>query len=742
MGIVRGKVDIKISLQPKQKEAMIKSLTTPVLLYGGAKGGGKSYLVRARELYRRTKYPGTTGLILRKTFPELLSNHIRKFFQEYPPVINWYRQGEKKIYWPNGSVTEFSFLKSTDDVYTYQGREYDDISIDEITQHEEEVFKILRSSLRTNVKGLMPTMFLTGNPGGPGHGWVKRIFIDKQFTPEERPKDFKFIQAFLQDNLALMDSDPEYIKRLQDLPEDKRRAYLEGDWTVFSGQVFSEWRTHLHVVPRFTPKTTIPIYLSFDWGFNAPFACYAHVLIDLKTESGISFKRLYTFREWYGKERHPAVWAEIIWEEMQKYHPIFVPADPSMFNRKQDGSKSIASEFEDVWTDRNGGWWANMEKASNDRIKGWALMHRWLSLAPDGLPYWQVTEACPNLIRTLPMLVYDSNRVEDVDTTQEDHACFCKHTKVLTSSGYKQIIDVCKKDKVWTPLGWSNVVGVYKTGRASVKSFHGTKSTLNHPYLTQDGFLQLKDLTSKDRLWSVAILKENLTGVIQIQQNFQIRHISGVVQRRLDSWRNSYIGQSGYSSMGKFQKVLMFITEEIIMMKTILRILRWSILSSIMQNIKNHIWLLQGRVLKLLGNLLSHGIKGERDTSGMLIMAKPCLETDPIKKWYAKTVEKLTKLSQQVQVNSAASIAKCRCSENVEVYNLVTDTGMFIAGDVVVSNSDACRYLLASISYTPQYVGGTLMSKREKSFVTRLDDYGQAIQEDDLLKAFENTAYN
>jgi len=417
----KTKTDIRISLQPKQKEALTKSLDTPVLLYGGAKGGGKSYLVRAREIYRRIKYPKTNGLILRKTFPELLSNHIRKFFQEYPPVINWYNKGEKRIYWPNGSTTEFSFLKNTDDVYTYQGREYDDISIDEITQHDEEVFKILRSSLRTTTKGLKPTMFLTGNPGGPGHGWVKRIFIDKDFVAGENPEDFKFIPAFLQDNLALMDADPDYQRRLQDLPDDKRRAYLEGDWTVFSGQVFSEWRAQKHVIPGFKPKKSIPVYLSFDWGFNAPFACYAHVLIDLKTASGVSFKRLFTFREWYGKERHPAVWAEIIWEEMKGYRVSFAPADPSMFNRKADGSRSISAEFEDVWTEKNGGWWANMEKGSNDRIKGWALMHRWLADAPDGLPNWQVCDSCPNLIRTLPMLVYDANRVEDVDTTQEDH---------------------------------------------------------------------------------------------------------------------------------------------------------------------------------------------------------------------------------------------------------------------------------------------------------------------------------
>lgn len=157
------------SIQPKQLEALRLSLSTPVLFFGGAKGGGKSWLVRCREISRRLKYPGTQGLIVRRTYPELRANHIVKMFQEYPVLNEWYNKAEKIIYYPNGSTTEFSYLKNTDDVYTYQGREYQDITVDEITQHEEEVFKTLRSSLRTSVSGIKPTVFLTGNPGGVGH---------------------------------------------------------------------------------------------------------------------------------------------------------------------------------------------------------------------------------------------------------------------------------------------------------------------------------------------------------------------------------------------------------------------------------------------------------------------------------------------------------------------------------------------------------------------------------------------
>jgi len=446
--------EINITLQPKQKEAFIKSLKTGVFFYGGARGGGKSYLVRAREVYRRLKHPKTTGLIIRKTYPELLSNHIRKFFEEYPQTKNWYNKGEKAIYWPNGSVTEFSHLSSTDDVYSYQGREFVDISVDEAGQHEEEVIKILRASLRTTNPTVKPTMFLTGNPGGIGHQWLKRIFVDRNFTETEEPNDYGFVQAKVYDNLALMKANPEYIGNLKALPEEKRRAYLDGDWDVFSGQVFSEFRRDLHIIKGFYPRKDIPIFLSFDWGYNAPFACYAHIMLDLKLE-GKPFKRIITFKEWYGKEKHPAEWAKEIYDDIKSFKVLDAYCDPAMFNRKSDGSISISDEFTNEWDALNGEYWIGLSRGSNDRIKGWALMHKWLSCAPDGFPFWQISDRCENLIRTLPFLVYDEHRVEDLDTTQEDHAAdACRYLLsslsyipegiggVLSNQGEKKIVTV------------------------------------------------------------------------------------------------------------------------------------------------------------------------------------------------------------------------------------------------------------------------------------------------------------
>ncbi len=206
----------------------------------------------------------------------MLSNHIHKFFEEYPVTREWYNKSEKTIYWPNGSTTAFSYLQSPDDVYTYQGREYEDIDIDEITQHEEIVFKVLRTSNRTSNQklvdmGLVPTMLLTGNPGGIGHAWVKRIFIDRQFKPEERAEDFDFVQAFVQDNVALLKADPDYLRRLEDLPETLRKAYLYGDWNIHAGQAFGELSVQTHVIDPFEFPEKVRWFAGFDHGFNHPY---------------------------------------------------------------------------------------------------------------------------------------------------------------------------------------------------------------------------------------------------------------------------------------------------------------------------------------------------------------------------------------------------------------------------------------------------------------------------------------
>lgn len=260
--------DFTISLQPKQKIAFEESQKFPYSLYGGAKGGGKSYLVRERELYRRYKYRGTTGLIIRKTYGELLDTHINPMLKEHSILRSWYKDGEKAIYYPWGSVTKFAYLSRTADVYTYRGRPIEDVSIDEATEHQEEVFDEFSSIVRTTNSEIKPTIFLTANPGGIGHQWVMRKFVDRSFNTREDPDDYTFVQANVYDNKKLTEANPEYLKKLEALPPVLRSMYLLGDWHQFAGQAF--------IVPdECIATTTIKEpnikWAGFDWGYNHPY---------------------------------------------------------------------------------------------------------------------------------------------------------------------------------------------------------------------------------------------------------------------------------------------------------------------------------------------------------------------------------------------------------------------------------------------------------------------------------------
>ena len=190
--------------------------------YGGARGGGKTWSVRMKAMLLASRYAGIKILIVRRSFQELRDNHILPLQIELRDIARWKEQ-EKRFIFPNGSYIRFGYCSAERDVLQYQGQEFDIIFIDEATQLTEFQFQTFKGCLR-GANDFPKRMYLTCNPGGVGHAWVKRLFVDRQYRGDERADDYEFIQAKVTDNPVLMEKDPEYIHMLESLPYELREA--------------------------------------------------------------------------------------------------------------------------------------------------------------------------------------------------------------------------------------------------------------------------------------------------------------------------------------------------------------------------------------------------------------------------------------------------------------------------------------------------------------------------------------
>lgn len=236
------------------------------LAYGGARGGGKSWAVRWKAALMAAKFAGIKILILRRTYPELNENHILPMRQMLQGAAK-YTDSEKAMTFLNGSRIKFGYCKRETDVLQYQGQEYDVIFLDEATQFTEWQFKALDTSVR-GVNSFPKRFYLTCNPGGVGHAWVKRLFVDLAYRAGENPDDYEFIQARVYDNKSLLEADPGYLDTLKKLPEHKRRAWLDGDWSVVDGAFFPEWDRDVHVVEPFAVPAWWKWYFCIDYGLD------------------------------------------------------------------------------------------------------------------------------------------------------------------------------------------------------------------------------------------------------------------------------------------------------------------------------------------------------------------------------------------------------------------------------------------------------------------------------------------
>ena len=406
---------------PRQREFFLSRARHTA--YGGARGGGKSWAVRTKSKLLAFRYPGIKILIVRKTYKELQNNHIEQLTAELAGFAK-YNRSDKMFRFPNGSTISFGYCANEGDLGQYQGAEYDVVFIDEAGQLQESWIRKINLCVR-GTNGFPKRTYYTLNPGGPGHAYFKRVFVDRNFNPDEDPNDYFFIQAKVEDNKALMDTQPDYLRELENLPPTLRAAWKDGRWDVYEGQFFEEFRDDpehyqdrrwTHVIEPFEIPDGWTICRSYDFGYGKPFSC-AWWAVDYDGT-------IYRIMELYGCTRTPnegVKWTpdkqfeEIHKTEMQ--HPwlkgktIIGVADPAIWDASRGESVADTAARYGVY----------FTKGDNERIAGWMQCHYRLQFDEDGYPRMYVFNTCRAFIRTIPLLIYDEHKVEDLDTTMEDH---------------------------------------------------------------------------------------------------------------------------------------------------------------------------------------------------------------------------------------------------------------------------------------------------------------------------------
>ncbi len=265
--------------EANEKQKRFFEARTTFIAYGGAKGGGKTWAVRTKAVGGAIFNPGIKILIMRRTYPELEENHIQPIVSSVNQSIASYNASLRLMTFFNGSTIKFGHWSGEQSESEYQGMEFDWIFIDEATQFTERAFNYLKGCLRgvrgQEVGGYPKRMYLTCNPGGVGHRWVKRLFIDRDYihdpdNPEgwEDPGDYTFIPATVEDNKVLLESSPQYVKMLAQMPENVRRAYRYGDWDALGGSYFPEFRLDRHVCAPFRIPAHWTRYRTIDYGLD------------------------------------------------------------------------------------------------------------------------------------------------------------------------------------------------------------------------------------------------------------------------------------------------------------------------------------------------------------------------------------------------------------------------------------------------------------------------------------------
>lgn len=431
---------------PSEKQKLFLTDTHKYIGFGGARGGGKSFAVRMKAVLLCLRYAGIKVMIVRKTYPELTENHVMPMVSMlncYAPNrrdrIATYNDAKKTMVFPNGSRLLFRYCDNEKDAERFQGTEVDVLFIDEATHQSEAKMKKLTACVR-GVNNFPKRIYMTANPGGEGHQWFKRLFIDRKYESGEDAEDYTFIQSLVTDNEALMAENPDYIKQLEALPPKLRKMWLEGCWDVGDGMFFDDFRTTpdvqkcieagitpddarqqhrwCHVVEPFQIPREWKIYRSYDFGYAKPFSCdwwavdydgTAYLIMQLYGCTGTPDEGV----RWTPDEQFKKI------SEIERTHPMLKGkriegvADPSIWDTSRGESVAETAVRYGVY----------FTPGDNERIAGWMQCHYRLQFDENGYARMYVFDNCKDFIRTVPQMMHSETHPEDLDTKMEDHIC-------------------------------------------------------------------------------------------------------------------------------------------------------------------------------------------------------------------------------------------------------------------------------------------------------------------------------
>ena len=423
---------MKIDFKVTKKQAAFINAEADEILFGGAAGGGKSYGQLIDAFLYAMKYKGSKQILFRRTYPELEKSIIRTALQLYPKELCSYHKTSHSITFLNGSLLDFGYIDSETDVFKYQSAEYDVIRFDELTHFSEQMYVYMISRLR-GANDFPKSMRSTTNPGGVGHTWVKARFIDigaAGVTHQGESGSRVFIPSLVTDNKYLMEKDPKYIQRLQNLDERDRKALLEGCWDITEGLFFSEVKRGLQIVSAFDIPTSWNRYFVMDYGLDM----LAGYLIAVSEQGWC-----YVYRELY--EGKDSGGEGLIVSEAAKRIRELIGSDtikayyapPDMWNRQKDSGKSIAQLFYEQGV--------RFEKTQNDRRHGWFVLKEMLKECKDesgqAAAKLRIFASCINLVRCLTSIQVSPKDTEDVADTPHELTHSVDALRYFASAHYR-----------------------------------------------------------------------------------------------------------------------------------------------------------------------------------------------------------------------------------------------------------------------------------------------------------------